>query len=142
MQLSSKSPECWSSSAMEGLTQSYMFKQKLLNCEPLDLSWFVVDRGDRHLELWTPLSDSYPALRAQQQNAYLSPVVRTACKQLHKQLHKKLCLLPILLIGWDQVHTSRLSSRCHLQCASFHTLCPHPSLETATWNSTISPTCG
>jgi hypothetical protein len=61
MQLSSKSPECWSSSAMEGLTQSYMFKQKLLNCEPLDLSWFVVDRGDRHLELWTPLSDSYPA---------------------------------------------------------------------------------
>jgi hypothetical protein len=58
MQLSSRPPECWSS--MEGgLTQSYMFKQKLLNCEPMDLSRFVVDLRDRHLEFWTPFSDSH-----------------------------------------------------------------------------------
>jgi hypothetical protein len=46
MRTSSKTPDCWSShilSALEGLTQSYMFKQKLLNCEPIDLSQFVVD---------------------------------------------------------------------------------------------------
>jgi len=81
MQLSSRSPECWSShdlSAMEGLTQSYMFKQKLLNCEPIDLSRFVVDLRGRHLEFWTPFSDGHPR-EAQQRNAYLSPVMRAAC---------------------------------------------------------------
>ena len=39
--------ECWSShilSAIEGSTQSYMFKQKLLSCEPIDLNRVVVDR--------------------------------------------------------------------------------------------------
>jgi len=37
MLLSTRSPKCWSShilSALEGLTQSYMLKQKLLICEP------------------------------------------------------------------------------------------------------------
>jgi hypothetical protein len=28
---------------MDGLTQSYIFKQKLQNCEPIDLSRFVVN---------------------------------------------------------------------------------------------------
>jgi hypothetical protein len=73
MQLSSKSPACWSShilSAMEeGLTQSYMIKQKLLICEPIDLSQFVVDLRDRHLEFWAPFSNK-PPYRAQQQNTY------------------------------------------------------------------------
>jgi hypothetical protein len=53
MQLSSRSLDCWPShvlSAMEGLTQSYMFKQKLLNREPIDLSRFDVDLRDRHLK--------------------------------------------------------------------------------------------
>ena len=50
-------------SAMEGLTQSYMFKQKLLNCEPIDLSRFVVDLRDRHLGFWTPFSDSHSGER-------------------------------------------------------------------------------
>jgi hypothetical protein len=46
---------------MEGLTQYYiMYKQKLLNCELIDLSQFVVDLRDRHLPPW----------RAQQQNAH------------------------------------------------------------------------
>jgi len=40
-----------------------MFKQKLLNCEPIDLSRFVVDLRDRHLEFWAPFSDSHPRER-------------------------------------------------------------------------------
>ena len=35
------------------LTLSYMFKQKLLTCEPIDLSRFVVDLRKIHLELDT-----------------------------------------------------------------------------------------
>jgi hypothetical protein len=41
MQLSSRSIDCWSShivSAMTGLIQDYMFKEKLRNCEPIDLA--------------------------------------------------------------------------------------------------------
>ncbi len=47
MQLSSQCDGCWSShilSAMNGLTQSYLFKERLLKCEPSDLSLFVVER--------------------------------------------------------------------------------------------------
>ncbi len=46
MQLSSRCNDCWSSlilSAMTGLTQSYLFKDRLLKCEPVDLGRFVVD---------------------------------------------------------------------------------------------------
>jgi len=81
MQLSSRSSECCSShifSAMEGLTQSYMFKQKLLSCEPIDLNRFVVDLRDRHLEFWTPFSDNHPRER-NSKRVNLSPVVRNAC---------------------------------------------------------------
>jgi hypothetical protein len=63
MQLSSRSPGMLvlpNLSAMERLTQSYMLKQKLLNCEPIDLSRFVVDLRDRCLEFWTPFSDGHP----------------------------------------------------------------------------------
>ena len=63
---------------MEGLTQSYMFKQKLLSCEPIDLNRFVVDLRDRHLEFWTPFSDNHPRER-NSKRVNLSPVVRNAC---------------------------------------------------------------
>jgi len=46
VQLSSRCDDCWSShilSAMNGLTQSYLFKERLLKCEPIDLGRFVVD---------------------------------------------------------------------------------------------------
>ncbi len=52
MRLSSRSDDCWSShilSAMDGLAHSHIFQQKLLNCEPIDLSRFVVDLRTRHL---------------------------------------------------------------------------------------------
>jgi len=38
MQLSTRSSDCWSAhilSAMDGLTQLYIFKWKLQNCEPI-----------------------------------------------------------------------------------------------------------
>jgi len=55
MQLSTKSNDCWSAhilSAIDDLTQSYIFKQKLQNCEPIDLSRYVVDLRERHMENW------------------------------------------------------------------------------------------
>jgi len=45
---------------MDGLTQSYMFKQKLQHCDPIDFSRFVVDLSERHLEYWTPYSETHP----------------------------------------------------------------------------------
>ena len=61
MQLNTWSNDCWSAyilSAMDGLTQSYTvssnFKPNLQNCEPIDLSCFVVDVRNRHLEYWAP----------------------------------------------------------------------------------------
>ena len=42
---------------MTGLIQGYMFKEKLRNRKPIDLSRFVVDLRERHLEFWTPYSD-------------------------------------------------------------------------------------
>ena len=40
-----KSGDCWSSqilAAMEGLAHTHTFKQKFTNCEPIDLSQFLV----------------------------------------------------------------------------------------------------
>ena len=64
------SNDCWSNgcwpmvspylSAIDGLTQLYTFKQNLQNCEPIDLSRFVVDLRERHMEYWTPHSGTHP----------------------------------------------------------------------------------
>ncbi len=53
MQLSSWSDDCWSShilSAMNSLTQSFLFKERLLKCQSIDLGRFLVDLRDRHLD--------------------------------------------------------------------------------------------
>jgi len=70
MQLSSRCDDCWSShilSAMDsisdGLTQSYLFKERLLKCEPIDLGRSVVDLRERHLAYWAPYSDINPRER-------------------------------------------------------------------------------
>ena len=63
MQLSSRPDDCWSShivSAMTVLIQECMFEETLRNCEPIDLSRFVVDFRERHFEFWTPYSDGCP----------------------------------------------------------------------------------
>jgi hypothetical protein len=64
---------------MEGLTQSYMLKQKLLNCEPVDLSRFVVDLRDRLLKFWTPFSDGHPRERNSKTLTYHQWCATTAC---------------------------------------------------------------
>ncbi len=54
MQLSSRCDDCWSShilSAMKGLTQSYLFKERLRKSEPINLVRFVVDLRERHLDI-------------------------------------------------------------------------------------------
>ena len=47
-------------SAMTGLVQEYMFKEELRNCEPIDLSRFVVDLRERHFQFWTLYYDGCP----------------------------------------------------------------------------------
>ena len=64
MQLNTRTKSCWSayilSAMVDGLTRPSIFKQKLQNCEPIDLSHFVVDLRERHLEYWTPYSGTHP----------------------------------------------------------------------------------
>ncbi len=48
---------------MDGLTQSYLSKERLLKCESIDLGRFVVDLRERHLDYWTPFSDIDPQER-------------------------------------------------------------------------------
>ncbi len=67
MQLSSQCDYRWSShilSAMVGLTQSYLFKERLLKCEPIDRGRFVVDLRERHLDYWTPYSGMHESKTA------------------------------------------------------------------------------
>jgi len=45
---------------MNGLTQAYMFKERLLKCEPIDLGLFVMDLRERHLDYWISYSDMHP----------------------------------------------------------------------------------
>ena len=73
MQLSTHSYDCWSAhvlSAKDNLTQSYIFKQKLQNCESIDLSRIVVDLRERHLEYWTPYSETHPREHNSKRNTY------------------------------------------------------------------------
>jgi len=46
-------------SATDGLTQSYLFKERLLTCEPIDLGRCVVDLRERHLDYWTERKKDY-----------------------------------------------------------------------------------
>ena len=82
---------CWSShilaaKAWHNLTRS---SKKSLNCEPIDLSRFVVNHRERHLEFWTPFSKSHPRGR----NSKTLTTSGAHC--LHKELW-----LPILLVGF------------------------------------------
>jgi len=55
---------------MDGLTQPYTLKHKLQNCEPMDLSRFVVDLRERQLEYWTPHSETHPREHNSKRSAY------------------------------------------------------------------------
>ena len=73
MQLSTRSNDCWSAhipSAIDGLIQSYIYKQKLQNCEPVDLSHFVIDLRERHLEYWKPYYDTHSREHDSKRSSY------------------------------------------------------------------------
>jgi len=73
MQLSPLCNDCWSPhilSAMNDLTQSYLSKERLLKCEPIDLGRFVVDLRERHFNYWTPYSDIHPRERNSKRSTY------------------------------------------------------------------------
>ncbi len=75
MQLSSRCDDCWSShilSAMDSLTQSYLVKERLLNCEPIDLGRFVVDLRERHLDYWKEKKEKKEKLRKQQKAPHIN----------------------------------------------------------------------
>jgi len=55
---------------MNGLTQFYLFKERLLMCAPIDLGCFVVDLRERHLDYWTPYSDMHPRERNSKRSTY------------------------------------------------------------------------
>eukprot|EP00983_Pelagomonas_calceolata_P075301 1152941-Pelagomonas_calceolata.AAC.3 len=55
---------------MDGLAQSHIFKQKLLNCEPIDLSRFVADLRTWHLQYWEPFSNTHPRERNSKRLSY------------------------------------------------------------------------
>jgi hypothetical protein len=136
MQLSTRSKDCWPAhilSAMHGLTQSYIFKQREQHCEPIDLSHFVVDLRERHLEytlFWKSSKRIWKSSkRTQQQTLYLSPMV---CSSYKKGSDDSFALHS------SQTHVSQPASWCHLQYRlRVHTLC----FETATWSQSNSPTC-
>jgi hypothetical protein len=118
---------------MEGLTQSYMIKQKLLICEPIDLNRFVVDLRDRNLEFWTPFSNSHPIER----NSKTLITSGVHC------LHKERCL-PILLIGFPGTcFLTSLEMSFTVWLVSDFVSTPFALKQLATWNSTSppSPTC-
>ena len=128
MRLSSSTPQCWSShilSAMEGLTQSYLFKQKLLNCEPIDLSRFVMDLKDWHLEFWTTFSDGHPRGRNSKTLAYHQWCALSAQRALVTHPPYRLPRYMLLDLPRDVIH----SVACFI--LRFHTL----HFVTATWLS-------
>ncbi len=53
---------------MNGLTQSYLFKERLLKCEPIDLGRFAVDLRERLLDYRTP-SISYSDINPRERNS-------------------------------------------------------------------------
>ena len=104
---------------------------------PIDLSQFVVDLGDRHSEYWTPFSDSHPRKRYRSKTLtyyYLSPVVCTACTKSFGYPSSDPYRLPRYMLLDLPQDVIRSVARFRLRV---HTL----RVETATWNSTSSPTC-
>jgi len=114
-------------SAMTGLVQEYMFKEKLRNCEFIDLSCFVVDLRDRHLEFWTLYFDGSPREHNSKFLTYSRWCALPPKKALAPRSPYSLALPNLFSL------TSH--SRCHSQCCPFQTACPHPLL----WDRNMEP---
>jgi hypothetical protein len=139
-----QSPDGWSShslSAMEGLTQSYMFKQELFLCvcvcvcvcvcaEPIDLSRLVVDLRDRHLEFWAHF------LMATQKNATVKRWLITGGALLPAQRALVITHSPHKLpITGSLTFLEMWFAVCLVSDFVF------TPFETAIWNSTSFATC-
>jgi hypothetical protein len=109
-----------------------MFKQKLLNCEPIDLSRFVVNLRDKHLESWTPFSDSHPRERNSKTLTY-----HQWCALPEEELWS-----PILLIILGPGNMNLDLHQGVIHSVARCRLCVHTLLfKSATWVSTSSPAC-
>jgi hypothetical protein len=104
---------------------------KKQNCEPIDLSRFVVDLRERYLEYWTPYSD----MRSREHNSKHSTYHQWCALPTRRALgtHSPyiLCKYMFLNLPGDVI---RSAARFRLRV---HTLC----FETATWNRSNSPNC-
>ncbi len=134
MQLSSQFDDCWSShilSAMNGLTQSYLFKERLLKCKPIDLGRFVVDLRERHLDYWTPYSDTHPRERNSKRSTYHQWCALPTKRAL--VTHSPYTLPRYMLLDLPRnVIRGMACFRLHA-----HTL----QIDTVTWTRDTSPTC-
>jgi hypothetical protein len=114
---------------MTGLVQEYMFKEKLQNCEPIDINRFAVDLRERHLEFWTPYSHGHPRERNSKiftYNRWCAMPPRTAVATHSPNSLPKYMFLDLPLDAIRSV--ARFQLRVHtFRC------------ETATWNTRSSP---
>jgi len=134
MQLSTWCDDCWSShilSAMNGLTQSYLFKERLLKCEAIDLGRFVVDLRERPLDYWTPFSDKHPREHKSKCSTYH---LWCALPTRRAMVTHPPCTLPRYML-LDLPHDVIRSMACFRLRA--HTL----QIEIVTWTHNTSPTC-
>jgi hypothetical protein len=135
VQMSTRSINCWSAyilSAMDDLTHSYIFKQKLQNCEPIDLPQLFCRRPqERHLEYWTLwYSETHPREHSSKRAAY-------------HQCHGKLFLQKGHSFALNPFKYMFLNlPRDVIRSTARFRLCVHTlRFETATWNQSNSPTC-
>ncbi len=118
-------------SAMDGPTQSYLFRERLLKCEPIDLGRFVVDFRERHLDYWTPYSDMHLQERNSKRSNYHQWCALPTKRALATQSPSPLPRYKLFDLPRD---VFRSVARFRL-CA--HTL----RIDTVTWTHNTSPTC-
>jgi len=127
---------------MDGHTQSYLFKERLLKCEPIDLGRFVVNLRERHLDYWAP-SDIHPRERNSKRSTYYQWCALPTRRAMVTDTHSPYTLqgeVPkcMLLDLQDQEEVPRDVIR---SVARFR-LCAHTlRIETVTWTHNTSPTC-
>ncbi len=116
---------------MNGLTQSYLFKERLLKCESIDLGRFVVDLRERHLDDGTPYSDMHPRERNSKRSTYHQWCALPTMRALFTHLPYNLPRYMLLDLHRDDIR----SVACFRLCA--HTL----RFGTVTWTHSSSPNC-
>jgi len=91
---------------MNGPTQSYMIKERLLKSEPIDLSHFVVDLRERHLNYWAPDLDRHPRERNSKRSTYYQSLPRGPWSQIHHTPFLDTCSLIFLVTLFAARHAS------------------------------------